>query len=213
MYQEFAAELFGPARTELERAGEAGLQVAADRWQDWNRSIGRRRGKQLQKQVLDVLSYECRAALHTCYSAVWYDLIQHLSTKWEMSDESAVFHRLWHLDLREVSETPVLPNSRLFHGHIFALHPACANFILTRTGCELISEFLAAPSSRPAFHRLLNGLCIAMYDYARRNDLFALLRKKQPEGMAEQSLIWLEDEQTERRAGRRRGKPRQSDAR
>jgi hypothetical protein len=212
-YQEFAESLLEPARAALLRDGEAGLQVAVDRWTRWNQSIGRRRGNKLEKQTLDVLSYECRAALHTCYSAVWYELILHLSTKREMSDASVVFHRLWHLDQREGIETASLPNSRLFHGHIFALHPACANFVLTRTGCELIGECLTDPSSKPAFHRLLNGLCIAMYDYARRNNVFALLRKKQPEDMEEHHLISLEEVRAERRAGRRYTKPRPSDAR
>ena len=124
LYQQFAENLLGPAREALERDGEAGLQVAVDQWKRWDESIGRRRGNESEKQALDILSYECRAALHTCYSAVWYELIQHLSTQQAMSDESAVFHRLWHLDLHEGPETNLLPNSRLFHGHVFALHPA-----------------------------------------------------------------------------------------
>ncbi len=213
LYQQFAEDLLGPAREALERDGEAGLQVAIDQWTQWDGSIGRRSGNDLKKQALNILSYECRAALHTCYSAVWYELIQHLSNRHGMSDESVVFHRLWHLDLHEGPETNLLPNSRLFHGHVFALHPACANFVLTGTGCELIGEFLTDPSSKPAFHRLLNGLCIAMHDYAQRNDLYALLRKKQPEGMGEHDVDSLEEARTERRGNRRRHTPRPSDAR
>ena len=62
------------------------------------RSIGRHRGHEEEKLVLDILSYECRAALHRCYSAVWCDLLPHLANKYSMTDESVTFHRFWHLD-------------------------------------------------------------------------------------------------------------------
>ena len=193
--QEFSAQLLGEAREALEREGTAGLEVARNQWLEWNRTIGRRRGNETQKQALDVLSYECRTALHTCYSAVWFDLIQHLGAKYGWSDESLLFHWLWHFDLRDNIEQPeteqpvwhlgvadgddslVLPNNRLFHGHVFALHPACANFAITRRGRELLGAFLIDPSSEQALHLLLGGLYVAIDDYAGRQDLYALLRK------------------------------------
>ena len=211
-YREFAAQLLGPTREALQNIGETGLQVAIDQWNSWTRSIGRRVGNEMQKQILDVLSYECRAAFHTCYSAVWFDLIQHLEAKWELSLETVLFHRLWHLDLLDKLEDPSLPNNRLFHGHIFGLHPACANFMLTQTGCALMGQYLIDPGSQSSFRRLLNGLFIAMHDYAIRNGVYALLRKKQPDFMGGQELVGLQD-RDKSRAGRRRTKPRESDAR
>ena len=52
-------------------------------------------------------------------------------------------------------------------------------FVQTKTGSELIGQWLMAPESKAAFGRLLYGLCVAMADYARRNDLASMLRSKE----------------------------------
>jgi hypothetical protein len=176
-YHKYADEILGEGRQALQRHGTDGIAVPLERWQQWMKSVGRHRGREDEKRALDILSYECRAALHRCYSAVWCDLLLHLADKYSMSEESIRFHRLWHLDQCQKSNSPEA-YFHLFHGHIFALHPGSGLFMQTKTGCELIGQWLANPESRPAFQRLLHGLCLAMGDYARRSDLASTLRTK-----------------------------------
>jgi hypothetical protein len=167
-YQQMQEELLGEGRRALERLGPAGLQTSLERWQRWMLNIGRHRGNQIEKQVLDIFSYECRAALHRCYSATWFELLPQLAEKYSFSPESMKFHSLWHLVQCMPSSDP-RTLFYLFHGHVFGLHPGTGIFIQTRTGSELIGEVLQAEEGRPAaFRRLLNGLLIAMIDYADR---------------------------------------------
>lgn len=120
---------------------------------------------------------EGRAALYRCYSAVWFDLLSHLELKYNLSRESVLYHRLMHFDV-------VLPSDdgnadfHLFHGHIFALHPGLGLFFQTKTGGELISDFLSDESGTLPFHRLLNGFWISLFDYNSRSERYAASRKK-----------------------------------
>jgi hypothetical protein len=95
-----------------------------------------------------------------------------------MTAESIAFHRLWHLDQCQESDR-CDAYFHLFHGHVFALHPGTGMFMQTKTGSEMIGEWLAAPESTTSFGRLLYGLCTAMADYARRSDVASTLRSKE----------------------------------
>ncbi|HKB41105.1 MAG TPA: hypothetical protein VKD72_32050, partial [Gemmataceae bacterium] len=103
-YRAFCEDLFAPAR-ELLPADEAGaVERVIARWQWWMGSIGRRGGQARQKLVLDVLSYEARAALHRCYSAAWdMLLLPYLQKHYRLSPASVTFLRLWHIDQAEES--------------------------------------------------------------------------------------------------------------
>lgn len=211
-YRELERDLLGQGCEALQRDEKTGLEVALEVWQDWMKSIGRRRGFELEKSVLDILSYECRAAVHRCYSQVWDHLVFYLADKYELTDEAVIFHRFWHLDQQQESDRPEKAKFHLFHGHVFALHPAGGNFMLTQTGRELMGEWLADPHSASTYQRLLHGLAVAVYDYAMRKQVYAELRKKQPDHFGGQDLQRVEEQEVERAGGRRRFRRRNTDA-
>ena len=210
-YREYAEELLGDTCSVLYRSETDGLQLALDRWREKLSKIGRRSGHAMEKSVLDILSYECRAAFHRCYSAVWLRLLEQLAAEHNLSDESVLFHRLWHLDQVIPSNETADANIHMFHGHVFGLHPAAGDFICTRTGSELTGEMLLAPSDTKTHERFLHGMLIAIYDYARRNQVCKELRKKEPDLAPDIGAI--EGQQVQRRSGRRPSGRRDTDAR
>ncbi len=212
-YGQFCRELFEDASQALLRADREAVSIVVGRWAEKMRTIGRRGGHELEKEVLDIMSYECRAALHRAYSAVWCGLLPHLADKYEISGESLAFHRFWHLDQCEESNQPDEAYFHLFHGHIFALHPACGAFMLTRTGPELVGEWLKDLESETTFPRLLHGLFVAMHHYAGRNQVYAFLRKKESKPDTVSDMVAFEEQLTEQRSGRRRHRRRKTDAR
>lgn len=175
-YAALTEELLGEGRNALGRWGAPGLQVPINKFQGWMKSFARRSGNEARKLALDVLSYESRAAMHRCYSAVWYNLLTHLEREYAMDEASAQYHQLMHLDV-------VLPSQRkdanfhLFHGHVFALHPGISLFLQTRTGGELMADHLQNDGGRP-FARLLHGLWVGLWDYHLRGRDYAQSRKK-----------------------------------
>jgi len=200
-YEQLTAEFFGKALPALQRDGTEGLSVAIQDGEARMKSIGRRRGHQVEKWALDMLSYMCRAAFHQCYSLVWCDLLRHLKQKYEMDDHSFAFHRLWHLAQREPSNRDDC-DFHLFHGHILALHSAAGNLINTKTGGELMAAWLKEAGDGTAFRRLLHGLLVAIHHYAVRNQIYALLRKKSPQFLTDEGLDYVERDSSE--TGRRR---------
>src|SRR3954453_22051595 len=161
------------------------------------RSVGRRGGQALPKQVLDVLSYEARAALHRCYSAVWAMLLlPHLGRKHALSPESQAFLRLWHLDQVSESALGEAAYFHLFHGHVFALHPACGEFLRTEAGRGLMGRWLLRPSEG-AFGRLLHGLYVAAVHYQGQREQLTSDRKKQPRALGGADLTGLERQQVQ----------------
>jgi hypothetical protein len=175
-YLQFVGELLGDVDVSGSCSNDGFPASVQARWRRWKDSIGRHRGKHLEKQVLDVISYECRAALHTCYSVAWSALIPHLYFRYGLSHESCVFHRFWHLaNPEESSDTHGL--FYLFHGHVFALHPAAGFFLKTAAGCELMADWLRQPDSEPFFGCLLNGLCVAINHYSSTRDSISLERR------------------------------------
>lgn len=179
LYLEWEQELFSePCRLLIQQPQEAFAAVYSI-WDRWIRTISRHSGNVDKKQILDVLSYEARAAIHRCYSHVWLNLLKKWAKLGEMSDEAINFHRVWHLELID-NQNSALPNQHLFHGHILGLHPAGSNFIQTTTGTDLIGDYVTkVPGSTEfdqAFQRLLNGLLVAIYDFARRRADYSSMR-------------------------------------
>ncbi|MEQ8791400.1 MAG: hypothetical protein RIC55_34375 [Pirellulaceae bacterium] len=180
-HRALTAEILHEASDACALSGTEGLRLATEAWREKMRKIGRRRGLEVDKQALDALSYECRAAFHRCYSAAWLLLMEKLAGEYAWSDEAKLFHRLWHLDqVLPSNESPEL-RFHLFHGHLFGLHPAAGNLICTPTGRDLLGELLAAPPDLTCHRRFLNVMHLAAYQYAERYDVARLLRKGQVE--------------------------------
>jgi hypothetical protein len=203
-YQACCKELFEPAVTVLVADKKAAVAQMLARWQGLMRTVGRRRGRAVEKQVLDVLSYEARIALDRCYSAAWdMLLLPHLTERYHLSSETVAFLRLWHLDQASKSNLGDQAYFHLFHGHAFALHPATALFLSTSVGRELVGSWLARGCSKRAYGRLLHGIMIAVYHYAGIRDDAAQRRRKQPLGLGESQLAELGGSRARKRRQRR----------
>lgn len=212
-YVELTDDLLGKACTALDKDGSAGVQFAIDRWQQLMRRIGRRAGHALDKAVLDILSYECRAAFHRCYSAVWWDLIPRLALKHHLSPASQRFLHFWHLD--HCSESAQGPHAlfHLFHGHIFALHPAGGALLQSPTGRSLLGAWLSEPESEVAFGHLLHALLVTLHHYAEQRETGAGSRRKQPISSDSDTILHLEKSVVGNLKRRRRHHIRSTDAR
>lgn len=201
-YKSLSAELFEGARRAIGGDGVEATERVLHDWRQLFNSIGRRRGNPIEKQVLDVLSYECRTALHRCYSSVWTVLLNALGNRYAMTDESYIFHQLWHFDRCQESNVGDESYFHLFHGHVFGLHPACGPVLLTDCGRELFAEWLQEGSLK-SYHRVLHALAVAVGYYADQYNIAALLR--QGAGVTESmgDMVAVEEQQ----AARRRGQP------
>ncbi|QGJ68590.1 Hypothetical protein PBC10988_2510 [Planctomycetales bacterium 10988] len=176
LYNQFCKELFEEGRQAIERYGKDGIIIAERKWTQWLNFFSRRKGHEQEKKVLDILSYECRAAFHQCYSAVWCELLRALDKKYNWSDEEYYFHRIWHTELRLPSDRPEESYFHLFHGHVFGLHPAAADFISTQTGAEMVGDVLKGEDDQP-FRRMLHGLLVAIHAYQDRRETYADSRR------------------------------------
>jgi hypothetical protein len=176
-YEQFTTELLSEACARLGCGDEGGLDIAFRRWDEAMRVWGRRRGFPVEKQVLDVISYECRAAFHRCYSATWCELLRHLTERHGLDHAGQDFHAFWHLDQIQNPERDVPDRFDLFHGHVFALHAAGALLLQTQSGRALVGEWLVASEREGPFCRILNALLIAAYSYWGLHDEIAALRR------------------------------------
>jgi hypothetical protein len=209
LYVKFAAELLTADCQQIEGAPEAALAEVIDRWQSWMTRIGRRRGGTERKFVLDILSYEARAAFHQCYSATWHMvLLPHLAEKYVLDPCSQAFLGLWHLEQVRPAPPDSPMHDHLFHGHIFGLHPATAQFLTTTTGPALVGNWLEQNRSEETFERLLGGVLLALYHYSGRRQQIEFERGSSPILMAPQSLTDADAEQQTRRRSQRRKKKR-----
>ena len=178
---EFKSELFDQNLPALQRGEqidvEEGLQAL---WSRWRNRI-RRNVPEAQRQMLDILSYEAKAALHCCYSYFWDKASYWLANVERCSNASFVFHRFWHLDqIWPSNNFGEHSHFHLFYGHVFALHPGTYSFMRTATGQRLIGDWISvapvdwqhsgAPES-PQLCRLLQGLYIAIVDYSNRHNI------------------------------------------
>lgn len=149
------------------------LDAAEGTWNQFQQRIGRRAGHAEQKLVLDVLSYEARAAFHDCYSIVWCDLLEDFVKTEGWGFENAMFHRFWHTAQRDSGHgTP------FFHGHVFGLHPASGPFMLSESGNNMLGRWLANPENAECFGELLHGLLIGIFHYEDRRSQQAAGRSR-----------------------------------
>ncbi|MCA9091349.1 MAG: hypothetical protein KDA90_22260 [Planctomycetaceae bacterium] len=167
-YTAFVHGLLDEACQLLERGDVQGAMLAAStNWSDLIRTYGRRKGHQDIKLILDILSYEGRAAFHHAYSLVWSDLIPFLAARHGISDPTAAFLRFWHQDwIRPDQSNPNCCYS-LFHGHVFALHPCGARFLLTPSGQRLLGNWLIELESNQLLEQVLHGLSLSAFEYRR----------------------------------------------
>jgi hypothetical protein len=207
-YKEFTNDFLGRACATFQQNEQQGIQQTITAWQKAMNSVGRRGGHRMEKRILDIVSYEARAALHRCYSAVWSNLLPHLEKKHGLSSASTRFLELWHLDQVQDRGPGSPAYWHLFHGHVFGLHPASAQLLRTSAGRELVGQWLENPESDEAFGRLLYAIFLAVCCYSGQKELLAQRRKKQPYSASNDLEGIEEHEEGERRRGRRHPKPR-----
>lgn len=179
-YDEMVEHLLAPGRQKLGDADHhAAVSGVTQRWLKWKSTIGRHSGKDDMKRVLDVLSYESKAAFHRAYSAVWKKLIPVLERNHGLDTIGARFHRFWQLDQTQVSVEYPNHYAHLFHGHIFGLHPASATFMQTPTGRRLTGDWLL-DDSQANYERLICGLMVACSHYTDVYEQIQLDRSTHP---------------------------------
>ena len=176
LYREFESELLDAATTSQWWLDSAAAQELVDqRWLRWRNGFGRHRGNKEKKDVLNILSFECKAAFHQVYSALWVEMIPHLIAGEDDQLFSQRFHTLWHLDHRMA-----IPGHdrdvRLLHGLVLGLHPALGTLLKTETGSRLVGETVAAPEDTDAQQRFLHAALVSLYLYAaaRRSRITSL---------------------------------------
>jgi len=210
-YHRSIEDVLFKGRQALEAEGEdKGIQETLAAWNKKMKSIGRHRGNESEKLILDILSYEARAAFNRCYSAVWLDLVPHLANKYVLSDEAVLFHKLWHLDIQQEAEKNDQANFHLFHGSVFALHPACGNFMMSQRGPELVGEWLRDPHSVEKYQRLLHAIYVAFIQYNNCRQDYAESRKKESQGLHVDDWISFEQGLVDKHTGRKPGGPRET---
>lgn len=206
-YEEFREQLFGEARRLLQNDSPEAIDVALDHWRRRMQSIGRRRGNEMEKQVLDIFSYEARASLHRCYSHVWRSLIAALHRQYSLTEPSVLFHWFWHLDPFTPSNLDEASSANLFHGHIFGLHPACGFVLRTPVGGEIFAQWLRDPMNRRHYCRVLHALAVAVGYYAQKYEITRELRRGRSVIQSFDDMTMVEEQQaavSSRRRPRRR---------
>ena len=175
MYREFESDLLVNA-TDQWWYNPTGAQLLVEqRWLQWCDGFGRRRGNKEKKDVLDILSYECKAAFHQAYSALWVEMIPHLIAGNDNQLFSQRFHTLWHLDHR-IAVPGQDRDICLLHGLVLGLHPTFGTLLKTDTGSRLVGETVAAPEDTDAQQRFLHAALVSLYLYAaaRRSRITSL---------------------------------------
>jgi hypothetical protein len=173
-YVEMSESLFRESCRLLEcgNGWEAMMANAGPIWSSWQKRYGRRSGHEDEKMVMNILSYEARAAFHHCYSVAWTLLSDSLIASHGITPPTKKFLNCWHRDLIDENRRTLDSDGcwSLFHGHVFALHPASARFGLTSAGKSLLGDFLIAEGNEEsvAFERVLNGMLIAVGEYHSR---------------------------------------------
>lgn len=175
-YSAMTDDLLADALQILQYGGTEAPRTVNTIWKRWMKKIGRRGGHEEEKLVLDILSYECRAAFHRCFSALWHDLIPLMVSYRMVNEFSARFHSIWNLD-RIISAEQSEMNFHLFHGHILGLHPVGSQFIQTERGRELLEGWVTRYDSKQAFEELLFGLSLAVFQYSNTRDEQKLSRR------------------------------------
>ena len=165
MYRKFEQRLFeGTAKLWWENENVAN-NLVEKRWLDWCNGFGRRRGNKVKKDVLNILSYESKAAFHQCYSALWVEMLPRLMTDQANREFSQRFHTLWHLDHR-LKVPGQDRDAHLFQGLALGLHPAFGNLLQTETGRRLTGETVLNPNDIAGQERFLHAGLVSLYLYA-----------------------------------------------
>ena len=138
--------------------------------------LGRHRGNEDKKDVLNILSFECKAAFHQCYSALWVEMIPRLMVNERNQEFSQTFHTLWHLDHR-LAIPGHARDVHLLHGLALGLHPAFGMLLTTETGSRLVGETVAEPENIAAQERFLHAGLVSLY-------LFAAARRSRCRGIS-----------------------------
>lgn len=166
-YRELSAQLFDQAISIWPDDLDTSIASVHSQWDQMTKSFGRRRGCQEEKQILDILSFESKAAFSQCYSAIWVELIPVLSA--EQTDPSLFesFHSLWHLEQRILSE----PHPQhLLHGLVLGLHPAFGDLLATNSGRKIVGGLLESPSNQEEQERFLHAGLVSLHHYAARRE-------------------------------------------
>ena len=155
LYDEMSKELF-PLASDFSHLNEYQvLELVKPTWDKWIKKFGRRGRKNDEINILDILSYEARCALHRCYSWFWSVFTVEIAKTNGYSNEFIEFHHLWHLD--PVIESPDDGfQLHLFHGHVPGLHPAGGYLLQTLNGREIVSHYIRNPTTE-SFERFLNA--------------------------------------------------------
>jgi len=176
---EFKSELFDQSVATLQRGERIDVEdCLKSLWARWGNRVRRKNALEVQRQMMDVLSYESKAAIHRCYSHFWDHASRWMAHFEQCSVASFVFHRFWNTDLMLASDDPWGHSDfHLLYGHVFGLHPGTYSFMRTTSGQKLLGDWLSiAPvdwqhsgnPETPQLRRLLNGLNIAIIDYSNR---------------------------------------------
>jgi len=203
-YFAFVDSLLSEACDRLARGDQdEAIGIAGFHWSRITKQYGRRAGHQEFKLLLDILSYEGRAALHHAYSLVWQHLIPKLQEHHRISAKTMAFLQFWHLDwIKPERSTPQGCHS-LFHGHVFALHPGGGQFLQTRTGQQLLGAWLRDRRRKDTLGCLLNGLANATLQYRCRYEQASSARAGwNLQGTAD--IAGLQAQVQQDRSGRRR---------
>ncbi|TWT59588.1 hypothetical protein [Rubinisphaera italica] len=188
-YAQFRTELMEDACDVLENDPEQAIELARNAWSEWNRIYSRRSdpngANEIPKKIMDIFSYEARAALHRCYSYAWMHLIQDFVAEGLWNETTTTFHRIWHLDLPIEDRYNDQLKTHLFHGHTFGLHPAGSELIRTQTGRELIGELISNPCEWGCVNRFLNAMLISVHLYSSQIEESRSNRIKRPRSFSE----------------------------
>ena len=187
---------------ESQEAGEPpSIEAVVAVWKTQLRRFGRHTGHELKKQVLDVFSYEARAAFHSCYSAVWCYLFDSFSGPTICDRNACCFIIYGTLISGRRRTRPRKPTSTSFMA--ISLHPSgvrgicghpyrpttfgrvvelprsldCSQRLLGQPANEpeLIQELLGRLPAQPCFHLFVHGMLVATCHYAERYDQARLL--------------------------------------
>jgi hypothetical protein len=177
VYAKLVEPFLHEGRQALSKQGVDGLRVPIDRWKKWMATMGRHRGHSIEKRVFDIVSQEIKAALNRYYSIAWNALVNELEEGYELTEQSVMFHRFWHIEqFRETKRHGRLMHG--FQGHVLALHPGAAMFLFSTEGPKIMGNWLKEPSNSHAFERVLYGLYVAMICYQNHRDDTKGLRTK-----------------------------------
>jgi len=177
LYRGWAVELFEGLEDVWRHDLADAVSDLKERWEVWRKRFGRRSNSHLQKTVLNVLSFESKAAFHQCYSTAWTTVLTRLASEAVHPELFANFHGLWHLDQR----VPI-PGSRqeihLLHGLVLGLHPAFSLLISTPTGRELIGDAVAETTDIAAQEGFFNAALVSIYQYEEERATYNSSRRK-----------------------------------